>query len=450
MDREALYARLPIPLQDAACSIEGWRIARTRFNARFHALLGEYTARAKWSAEERAAYRDDRLRRFIQHAVESTPHYRELFSRFRLAPADIRGLEDLAKLPLLTKAEVQAAPERFTSCAVPVGGRVMMHTSGSTGAGLRFASTQDAQREHWAVWWRFRGLHGLPFGTPCAYFGGRSIVPLSQRRPPFWRHNRPGRQLLFSGYHLSPANAPAYLDALAASGIEWLHGYPSLIALLAGFALEQGRRLPMRWVSLGAEGISARQRALIAEAFGVTPISHYSMAEAVANISQHPDGAFYVDEDFAAVEFVSRDDGRFDVVGTNFTNPAFPLIRYVVGDIASLPAAPPAGAFGRQVLQIDGRSEDYVITKSGARLGRLDHIFKDMVHVREAQIVQARAGHMALHIVKGAGFGADDEVLLRAEVLKRVGDDVDFEIVYREEISRGPGGKLRFVMSTLK
>jgi phenylacetate-CoA ligase len=449
MDAEALYARLPVFLQHAACSWEGWRIRRRRFDACFHALLEEYAARAQWSPEERVAYRDRRLAAFVRHAVTTTPYYRELFRSLGATPEDFRSLEDLQRLPVLRKAEVQSRVGDFISDAAAKLEARMAHTSGTTGAGLRFPVARAAEREHWAVWWRFRRLHGIALDTPCCYFGGRSVVPLRQRRPPFWRYNWPGRQWIFSGYHLGPETARDYLEAVRRSGCVWIHGYPSLVALLAGYAIEYGVRLSPRWVSLGAESVLPQQRAVIAQGFGVMPITHYSMAEGVANISQHPDGRFYVDEDFSAVEFLPRVEGGHEIVGTNFSNAAFPLLRYATGDLATLPERASAGAFGREVLQVDGRREDYVITKSGARLGRLDHIFKDMVHVREAQIRQERVGAMRLIVVRGPGYGAQDEECLRAETRKRVGDDLEFTIEYADAIPRGAGGKLRFVVSSV-
>ena len=101
------------------------------------------------------------------------------------------------------------------------------------------------------------------------------------------------------------------------------------------------------------------------------------------------------------------------------------------------------------MTQIDGRQEDLVITHSGARLGRLDHIFKDMTRVREAQIVQSRQGHMVLKIVKGTGYTSEDECRLKKETLERVGNEVDFQIEYVRSLPRSKSGKLRFVVSTL-
>lgn len=455
MDLEALYSYLPVPLQNLACTLEGWRINRKRYSWAFEKILAEYESRDKWSSEQTAQFRDQRLKAFLIHAGKTVPYYRRLFEEIGFDPQGFASLDDLTALPVLSKQTVQAAPQDFTSEAISPSECLISHTSGTTGTGLRFAVTHEAHSEQWAVWWRYRRWHGLDRTIPCLYFGGRSVVPLRQQRPPFWRYNRAGRLILFSAYHLSAQTAAIYLRAMAEMGAPWIHGYPSLISTLAAFSLQLGIRVPgIRWVTLGAESLLPQQSAIITEAFGVRPLEHYGMAEGVANASVCPQGLLHVDEDYAAVEFLPLEEGGgHRIIGTNFTNPAMPLIRYEVGDVAEYDsAAPPCscGRPGRILAAIDGRKEDFVLTKKGARLGRLDHIFKDQVRIREAQIRQDRPGHMVLLIVKGGEFGEQDEQSLKQEAYKRVGDEVDFELRYVEQLEKTASGKLRFVVSSIK
>lgn len=450
MDLERLYLRLPAPLQELAVSLEGWRLARARFNAEYRQLLDAALARGSWSAERMLEFRDRRLAEFVRGAVQRVPHYRELFARLGADPAQIRGLADLSRLPVLSKAEVQADPRRFEAEGFSRSQVTIAHTSGSTGAGLRFPVTWSSQREQLAVWWRYRIWHGIQPLTPCLYFGGRSIVPVQTRKPPFWRRDRASHRWLFSLYHLNRSNAPAYLEEMQRSGARWIHGYPSMVALIAGHALELGVELPMRWVTLGAENVLPQQQQVIERAFGVRPLEHYGMAEAVANVSMCPRGRLHVDEDLAATEFLPGSEGRSRVIGTNLSNPAFPLIRYEVGDHAVVGDGEcDCGRPGRVIERLDGRLEDYVLTRSGVKLGRLDHIFKDMQNVREAQIRQARVGHMSIAVVRGTNWSARDEEELVTAVRQRVGDDLEFEIEYVEALERTAREKLRFVISTL-
>jgi phenylacetate-CoA ligase len=206
----------------------------------------------------------------------------------------------------------------------------------------------------------------------------------------------------------------------------------------------------VRWVTLGAENALPRQVQLIELAFGVAPRQHYGMTEGVANASECPSGALHIDEDFAAVEFVRRPDGASSVLGTNITNLATPLIRYEVGDtVTPTDQLCPCGRAGRVVATFDGRQEDYIILPNGARVGRLDHLFKDMERIREAQIIQRQTDAVLVRVVQRPGFNATDETALRVEFARRLGPTIRVEIEYCDQLPRTKGGKLRFVVSEL-
>jgi phenylacetate-CoA ligase len=278
------------------------------------------------------------------------------------------------------------------------------------------------------------------------------VAPVEQEGPPFWRVNLPGHQVLFSGFHMIPARLPDYVRALRRLRLPWLHGYPSLLALLAGHLVETGTDLgyPVRWITTGAESLLPQQAALIGRAFGVVPRQHYGQAEAVANLSECERGRLHVDEDFSWVEFAPAGDGTHRIVGTNFSNPATPLLRYDTGDFVTLDAAGcPCGRPGRTVFRVDGRREDYVVLPSGARVGRLDHAFKDLVHVREAQIRQRSREALLLRVVRAPQWEAADEERMLHEMRLRVGAGIRLEVEYVERIERTAAGKLRFVVSEL-
>lgn len=451
VDLEALYLKLPIPLQNTICGIKGWHVQHTRYAESFRLLLKESEKRTYWSTEQIQDCRDQRLQAFVQHCARTVPYYRRWFRENKVEPKDIRTLEDLRQLPILTKEEVQDRCSEIVSEAVPKRERRIIHTSGTTGGGLRFVTTLHAQREQWAIWWRYYRWHGLERDTLCGYFGGRSVVSPSQIHPPFWRYNYPGKQLLFSAYHMSSNNMMSYIEELRSRHPFWLHGYPSLLALLASYIVDNGIDIgyQIRWITIGAENLLSHQIDIIEQAFGVRPLQHYGMSEAVANISECENGQLHVDEDFSAVEFVLNDDGQgYKVVGSNFTNLATPLLRYDVQDVVTLSEnACPCGRPGRVVSGIDGRQEDYVILKNGTRLGRMDHVFKDMINIREAQIYQKFPGKIIIRAVRGDSYADADEKMLLSEFRKRVGTDADISIDYVEALERSRTGKLRFVIS---
>jgi phenylacetate-CoA ligase len=407
------------------------------------------------SADELRAYRDRRLAEAIEHCAATTPYYRERWHALGVDPATIRSLDDLALLPVLTRAEAQdAGSALFSTARFPH--TSMYHTSGSTGSALRFPVTRRANQEHWATWWRFRGWHGIRKGTWQAQFAGRSVVPADQPRPPFWRLNIPGRQLLFSGFHMSDANLPAYVGELRKRRPPWLFGYPSHLAVLATHVVDEGVDLgyEFRWVTTAGENLMPHQAALIERAFGVAPLEHYGLAEGVANFSQCELRRLHVDEDFAATEFLpSEAPGQSRIVGTSWVNPATTFVRYDTADLATVAESAtscPCGRAGRIVESVDGRREDYVVLANGAQVGRLGHVFEDMVNVREAQIVQRRPGAILIRVVRRPEYGEDDESQLLRGYRKLLGEAMEIEVDHVAALPRSPVGKLRFVVSELE
>jgi len=248
---------------------------------------------------------------------------------------------------------------------------------------------------------------------------------------------------------------PCYIDELNRRHPQMIQGYPSLLFLLASYMVAKGARLNYlpRAIMSSSESLLAHQRHVIERAFGMPCRQLYSLTEGVASISECPEGRLHVDEDYASVEFLPLGDSNaHKVVGTTLTNLAFPLLRYDTGDIVELDPSErgcPCGRPGRVVKRIDGRIEDYVVTPDGRKIGRLDHIFKDMVRIRECQIVQDCAEQLTFHIVRGPNYTTADEAALMAEARRRLGPLIRIEVAYVETLQRTARGKLRFVVSKL-
>jgi phenylacetate-CoA ligase len=75
----------------------------------------------------------ERLQWSLQHAYDNVPHYRRKFDAAGVKPDDCRSLEDLARFPFTTKADLRETYP-FGLFAVPMDRIVRIHaSSGTTG-----------------------------------------------------------------------------------------------------------------------------------------------------------------------------------------------------------------------------------------------------------------------------------------------------------------------------
>jgi phenylacetate-CoA ligase len=456
----ALYQRLPVPLQNLACSVQGWRDARVRYSRFFQTTLASLLESERLSAVEIASLQDERLRSLIAHVYETVPYYRTLMRGLRITPADIQGAGDLPKLPILTKEQVRANFDQLQSAAVPSSRRILRHTSGTTGKSLAFYSSAESIAFQWAIWWRHRSRFGLYPGDLHANFTGKLVVPAAQQRPPFWRWNWPARQALINMQHVTPGYAPAIVSFLSRRPFVFYSGYPSIIHALAVTAGALGLSLASkpRVIATGAEPMHEFQRRDIAAFTGAILTDQWGFSEGAGNASQCEHFRYHEDSEFGIIECVDPEplpDGRVGgrLVCTGFADHAFPFLRYEVGDSAVWEPPTfrcPCGRQSRVLASIDGRNEDYVLTTEGHRIARFDYIFKETEHVKECQVVQAAPGEVTLRIVRRPEYDKADERLLLSEMARWISPSLIVHFEYVSEIERGPNGKFRAVKSLLR
>jgi phenylacetate-CoA ligase len=291
-----------------------------------------------------------------------------------------------------------------------------------------------------------------------ASFHGQPIVPAGQERGPFWRRNPAFNQLYCSVYHLSDANLPAYLDALAAFRPVVLAGYTSAIHRLAQYVLRVGDtdRVRPRAVIVSSETLLPAARADIEEAFGCPVHNAYSLGELVAYVSECDFGSMHVSTEYGVLELLDTDEsagtGRHEIIASGLFNRAMPLLRYRTGDTAA--PANAACECGRGLPTVDeltGRSDDVVHTPDGTIVGPapMSLAFQRVPRLRRAQVHQDRIESIRVLVEVDADFTADDESFMVAELAKRLGTALEIEVERVQALPRTSGGKERVVVSTL-
>lgn len=452
-----IYSHLPVWAQNVACSLAGFRIRRRRYNRTFREFLSFLNESQWWSLQDQKEYQNEKLRIIVRHAYETIPYYREVMSQRKLCPSDIKTTDDLPKLPILTKDILRKRHTDLISSEYPNSKRVYGKTGGTTGKSLVLISDAGTQPRQWAVWWRHRMRFGLELNDEFIVFAGRSVIPLSNLNPPFWRRNWPLRQTYVSIHHMTEKNMAALADYLIQRQVKYYSGYPSGVYLVAKYLLDNNIRLPHppEIVTLGAETLLPHQQQTIAEAFNCDVTDQYGASEQCGNISDCEHHHYHADMEFGAIEFLPLSGVPANVrriVCSGFWNFAMPLIRYDIGDIATLPETETECPCGRKspiVERIDGRIESYIITSDGRQLGRLDFLFKDTPAIEEAQLVQERISEVAIRLVCNAQYSTQHEKKLLADCRRYLGDSIQIHFEYLEEIPRSANGKFRQIISTV-
>ena len=407
-----------------------------------------------WPEEELRDFQLRKLREIVESAAHDVPYYRD---RYRTLVPDFREMEIpqiVAKLPLIGKSDVREGGKSLLS-ERRRGPLFSGSTSGTTGAPLSLYQDLAAVNRENAFIWRQLAWAGLRRGDRRAWMRGDMIVPATQEKPPYWRMNHAENMLMLSSYHLSESAARAYVDALAGFDPVVIQAYPSSIGFLATWMLSVGIRYggnSLRGIVTSSETLPDARRREIESAFGCRVFDWYGQFERVAAIGTCEHGRHHLLSDYSYVEMLPVDDGLFELVGTGFNNLSMPLIRYRCGDfVRPAPATVrcPCGRSFPVIEQILGRVDDSIKLRDGRSVGRLDHLFKGVEGILEAQIRQDRLDAIAMLIVPSPTFDKRTRERLQSNARYRLGDGIELEIQLVDSIPRTRNGKFKGVVCNI-
>lgn len=447
------YVRSPRWAQEWMLSVRGWARSSMREGAAFRRELAE-VERTQWlDAAQLEALQLERLRRTLAHAAAHVPFYRERFHAIGFEPRELRHLDELARIPELTKRDVFEAGAGMLS-QVHRGPRFSGSTSGTTGMSLTgWRDMHSINRENAFVW---RQLHwaGMRLGDRRVWMRGDKIVPAEQTQPPFWRHNRGEHMLMMSSYHLSESTAAAYLEAMQAYDPVVIQAYPSAVLLLARWLVNHGRRYSgpsLKGVVTSSETVTDEHRQLVDRAFGCRIFDWYGSMERMTAIGTCEHGRYHLISDYSHTELVPQADGTCEVIGTTFDNFLMPWVRYRLGDKIVPAPAGTACECGRRFPVIDhivGRVEDYILTPDGRHVFMMSNVLDYIPNLVEGQVRQDCADELKLLLVVKPGAPFDEAAIARA-VRGYVGEGLRIRVERVAQVPRTANGKLRVVVRNL-
>jgi phenylacetate-CoA ligase len=458
--QEQVYQRSPVWVQNALLNVHAFRIRRHRYDRPYRRMVGALLDQERWDRDRMEALQLRRLRHVVGCAYERSAYYRRVMDMAEVRPGDLRSLEAVRRLPLLTKEFVRSEGAALMTEHTPGRGWLHGHTSGTTGSPLGVWYDRDSCRVNNAVDWQHKIWAGMRDTDWIGLLLGRVIVPISTTTPPFWRVNRVQRQVWFSSFHLAERNLDHYVREMERRGLRFLEGYPSTLYVLARYLLDRGRTLPMQAVISSSETLHALQREAIEAAFQCRLFDFYALAERVIFAGQCEAGAGkHVAEGYGLTEVVDEDGMPVPfgesgyLVGTSLFNTAMPMIRYRTGDVSAFLTEPcPCGRTLRRIRDVSTKAEDIVVTPDGRQISPsvLTHPFKPLDTIVASQIVQDRVDHLLVRLVAGDDFRVEQEEALVASLRERLGAGMEIEVRHVPRIDREPSGKFRWVISRVE
>jgi len=393
-----------------------------------------------------------RLRGILKYAYENVAFYHHRFNMAKVKPGDVKSVEDLRKIPILTKTEVQRNFNSLISKEIEMEQCRKEETSGSTGVPLTIIA--DKRSSYIVTANRFRHHvenGGKLFRDRYALLSGARRLSNKMTYPgSFLRHLGVFRRVKM--YTQDPIGD--ITDRLVNFKPDVIESYASFLLLLMRELEKRGNVIRPRLVFGNGELLDARSRKLINSAFETEMFDMYGCTEAgcVAwECSEH--AGYHTNMDLVVTEFVK--DGEQVTVGeageiilTPLWNFAMPLIRYKIGDIGT-PSndSCPCGRGLPLIKVLEGRFEDFIILPNGRIIPPIviSHYFENIEGIAEYVVIQETKYNFIIKLVLKERHNDDIFLQLRERLAKEFGEGVTINIEVVDAIPRN--GKLRRVIS---
>lgn len=322
------------------------------------------------SQEQIKAWQDERLVKQVKHVYDNVAFYRERMDEMGIKPEDIKGREDLHKLPFITKDDLRDQYP-YGLLAEPLSNCVRIHsTSGTTGRRVVAFYTQ----------------HDIDLWDDCC---ARALVAAGATKDDVVHISYgfglfTGGAGLNGGSHrlgsltlpMSSGNTDRQIQFMTDLGSTILCCTPSYAAYLAESIHERGVRdqIKLKAGIFGAEAWTEEMRHDIEEKLGIKAYDIYGLTEISGpgvSFECEEQTGLHINEDHFIAEVINPvtgevlpDGEKGELVFTSITKEAFPLLRYRTRDICIL--SHKKCSCGRTHVKMTkplGRSDDMLIVK---------------------------------------------------------------------------------------
>jgi len=420
--------------------------------------------RSQWlPAEAIRSLQEAKLRRLVNHAYWHVPYYREMLERLGLRPEGVVTIEDLRKLPLLSK---QAVRENLYFDLLSDNHRkkdvYRISTSGSTGEPLIVWVDRHQLEFRWATTLRSQEWTGYRFGDRTVRLWHQTIGMdpwqiIKERLDALLCRRR-----FVPAFALDPGRIRAMERLIRRHRPSLLDGYAESFHYLSRQGLSPDlSRVGVKGIISSAQTLDENSRAAIEKAFGATLFDKYGSREfsGIAYECGHRSGHHVVAEGYIVEILVGGRPARpgelGEVVITDLNNYVMPLIRYQIGDLAYATDESETCPCGRglpRIGAVEGRVQSVILAANGVAMpgSFFLHLLKDYGYaLAKFQIEQTAPAEIIFRYVSAPRFHPRVVQEILSIFRKYLGEEMQIREERVDQIAMVRTGKYQVVINRL-
>lgn len=409
----------------------------------------------QWSSEEDIAlYQRHHLKNLIHTISIKVPYYQKFFRENNLSKHDFSDIQDLKKLPILTKDTIR---NHFSELQI-IGHKskkYVMKSSGSTGIQTTVLIDQNINSDVLATQLLFWEWGGFKMGVPHLQTG------MSLKRGSVKKL----KDFLFrcyytSAFELTDDKLQDIVSKIEKKKIRFLFGYASSIYIIANYAMQKKINFDMQKIFTWGDCLYPNYRERIEKVFSCKVQDCYGLGEGLQVAAQCENAdSLHIAQHNVIVE-ITDESGRHDceknqlgkVLVTRLSPGPMPLVRYDTGDLAAFPSNRcNCGRKLQLISRIHGRDTDIIRSPQEDRLivHFFTQIFEMIPQITQFQVRQSNLEELDIYYVPAEKFSPD----CLTSINQQIHDNCRFKFkINFHKVSNIPlqkSNKRRFIISTL-